>query len=135
MGLHALGAARRSLRATIVTSVIVVAATIVGALTGGTLGTMRCVAAASWIGTIVFWWQFRLGLHDSGIATDRPGRSLTKLAGRPLGFCARKMGPQGILRMRHPHGQTINLPEGVAAVSTGPRPNVAPDRDLGTSLG
>ena len=41
VGLHALGAARRSLRAVIPTSVLVVAFAIVGAVTAGTLGTMR----------------------------------------------------------------------------------------------
>jgi O-antigen/teichoic acid export membrane protein len=66
IGLHALGAARRSLRAVIITSVLVIAGTLVGALTGGTLGTMRFIAAASWLGTLVTWWQFRQALPESG---------------------------------------------------------------------
>jgi O-antigen/teichoic acid export membrane protein len=66
IGLHALGAARRSLRAMIVSSVFIVVFAVVGAVSGGTLGTMRCVAAASWLGALVFWWQFRQGLHESG---------------------------------------------------------------------
>lgn len=66
LGLHALGAARRSLRAAILTSVLIVAFAIVGALMGGTLGTMRFAAGASWIGALVCWWQLRQALHESG---------------------------------------------------------------------
>ena len=66
IGLHALAAARRSLRAVILTSVLVVACSMVGAVTGGTIGTMRYYAAASWLGTLVCWWQFRQALHESG---------------------------------------------------------------------
>ncbi|MGO9295718.1 MAG: hypothetical protein ACLP52_17895, partial [Streptosporangiaceae bacterium] len=68
IGLHALGAARRSLRAVILTSVLVVACALVGAVTGGTLGTMRYYAAASWLGTLVCWWQLQQALHESGTA-------------------------------------------------------------------
>lgn len=66
LGLHALAAARRSLRTVIVASVLVVAAALLGALTGSTLGTVRFVAAASWLGTLVSWWQLRQALHESG---------------------------------------------------------------------
>ena len=65
LGLHALGAARRSLRAVILTSALVVACALVGAVTGGTLGTMRYAAAASWLGTLVSWWQLRQALRES----------------------------------------------------------------------
>jgi O-antigen/teichoic acid export membrane protein len=65
LGLHALGAARRSLRAVILTSVLQVSAGLVGAVTGGTLGTMRYIAVASWLGTLVSWWQLRRALHES----------------------------------------------------------------------
>jgi O-antigen/teichoic acid export membrane protein len=66
LGLHALGAARRSLRATVLTFVFVAVCALVGALIGGTLGTMRFAAAASWLGTLLSWWQLRQALHDSG---------------------------------------------------------------------
>ena len=66
VGLHALGAARRSLRAVLLTSVLVVACSLVGAMTGGTIGTLRYYAAASWLGTLVCWWQFQQALHESG---------------------------------------------------------------------
>ena len=66
IGLHALGAARRSLRAVTLSSVLIVTCTLVGALTGGTLGTMRYAAAASWLGTLISWWQLRQALLESG---------------------------------------------------------------------
>ena len=66
IGLHALGAARRSLRAVILSSVLIVTCALVGALTGGTLGTMRYAAAASWLGTLISWWQLRQALLESG---------------------------------------------------------------------
>jgi O-antigen/teichoic acid export membrane protein len=66
LGLHALGAARRSLRATLFVSALIVVSALVGAKTGGTLGTMRAVAGTAWVGTLVAWWQFRQALlHDS----------------------------------------------------------------------
>jgi O-antigen/teichoic acid export membrane protein len=68
VGLHALGAARRSLRAVIITAVLVVAGSLLGAATGGTVGTMRYYAAASWLGTLVCWWQYQQALHESGTA-------------------------------------------------------------------
>jgi len=66
MGMLALGAARRSLRATIVTTVLIVACALVGAVTGGTLGSMHFAAAGSWVGTLVTWWQLRQALRESG---------------------------------------------------------------------
>jgi len=65
MGMLALGAARRSLRATIVTTVLIVTCALIGAVAGGTLGSMRCAAAGSWVGTLVSWWQLRQALHES----------------------------------------------------------------------
>ena len=65
LGLHALGVARRSLRAVILASGLVVVSALLGALTGSTLDTMRFIAAASWLGTLVSWWQLRQALHES----------------------------------------------------------------------
>jgi O-antigen/teichoic acid export membrane protein len=65
VGLHALGAARRSLRAVILTSGLILACALLGAVTGGTLGSLRFAAAASWVGTVLSWWHLRQALQDS----------------------------------------------------------------------
>jgi O-antigen/teichoic acid export membrane protein len=85
LGLHSLGAARRSLRAVILASVLVVASALVGAMAGSTLDIMRYVAAASWLGTLVSWWQLRQALHESG-TVPVPGW----LWPRPTGGSSRK---------------------------------------------
>jgi O-antigen/teichoic acid export membrane protein len=64
-GLHALGAARRSLRSMIIVSVTYLACSLAGAAVGGTIGTMRGAAAAAWIGMLISWWQFRAALRES----------------------------------------------------------------------
>jgi O-antigen/teichoic acid export membrane protein len=67
IGMHALGAARRSLRTMLLTSVLVVAAGILGAEIAGALGMVSFAAAASGIGMLVSWWQLRQALleHDT----------------------------------------------------------------------
>jgi O-antigen/teichoic acid export membrane protein len=67
IGLHALGVARRSLRAVLLTSALVVVAALTGALTDGTTGTMWCAAGASWVGTLVCWRELRHALDDHGV--------------------------------------------------------------------
>jgi O-antigen/teichoic acid export membrane protein len=66
IGLHALGAARRSMRATLITSGVVVAGAVVGAVTAGTLGTLLFVAGGTWFGAVLSWLEFRQAMHDSG---------------------------------------------------------------------
>jgi len=65
VGLHALGAAKRSLRSTIITSVISVTFALVGAVVAGVPGTLYFAAVGSWLGTLISWYQFRQALHDS----------------------------------------------------------------------
>jgi O-antigen/teichoic acid export membrane protein len=65
LGLTGLGAARRNLRASIFNAVLLLACGLVGAVTGGTLGTMRWYAAASWLAALVTWWQLRHALQES----------------------------------------------------------------------
>jgi hypothetical protein len=64
-GLHALGAAHRSLRAMIIASVVYVACSLVGAALGGAAGTVDGAAVATWVGALAFWWHFRNALHNS----------------------------------------------------------------------
>ena len=47
------------------TSALTLAGALVGALTAGTLGTMRFAAVGAWLGTLLFWWQLRQTLHES----------------------------------------------------------------------
>jgi O-antigen/teichoic acid export membrane protein len=66
--LHALGAAKRSLRAAVLTSAIYVVCALVGAVADGALGSIRGAALGTWIGALVYWWQLRAALRESGHA-------------------------------------------------------------------
>ena len=72
-GLHALGAARRSLRAMIITSAISLAFSLVGAFFGGAAGAVRGGALAAWIGAVLWWWYLRAGLRESTEVPDGSG--------------------------------------------------------------
>jgi O-antigen/teichoic acid export membrane protein len=64
-GLHALGAARRSLRAMVVASVAYVIFGVLGAALLGPPGAIEGTAIAAWIGAFLFWWELRSALRDS----------------------------------------------------------------------
>ena len=64
-GLHALGAARRSLRVAIISSVLLVACSLAGAFAGGAAGTVRGAALAAWLGALLAWWQLRVAMKES----------------------------------------------------------------------
>lgn len=80
-GLHALGAARRSLRAMIIASALSVAGALAGAMADGAVGTVRGLAVATWLGTLVFWRELRAALRESEVFSQR---SLLR-PGRPAG--------------------------------------------------
>jgi O-antigen/teichoic acid export membrane protein len=63
-GLHALAAAKRSVRAMVIASGLYVVFGIAGALAAGAVGAMEGAAAATWIGAVVFWAQMRAALRD-----------------------------------------------------------------------
>jgi O-antigen/teichoic acid export membrane protein len=63
-GLHALGAAKRSVSAMIYGSALSVVLSLAGALTYGAEGTMIGTAVAAWIMALLFWFQFRKALRD-----------------------------------------------------------------------
>ncbi len=69
-GLHALGAARRSLRAMVFASLLYLGCGLVGALQGGALGTTRGVALATWIGALLWWRQLRVAMREHQIPTS-----------------------------------------------------------------
>ena len=72
-GLHALGVARRSLRAMILSSTLFVVCGLAGAAIGGAFGTMCGAAVASWLGALVFWLQLRVALRERGNAAGQRG--------------------------------------------------------------
>ena len=74
VGLHALGAARRSLRAMLIWSALFVVLSLGGAIAGDALGTIGGTpgglvgaidgtALSSWIGALLFWWELRAELR------------------------------------------------------------------------
>lgn len=73
-GLHALGAARRSLKWSVLLAIPYLGCSLVGAAEGGSSGTMWGSAASAWIGVLVLWWQFRAGLMDYGDVPRRAPR-------------------------------------------------------------
>jgi O-antigen/teichoic acid export membrane protein len=81
IGMHALGASRRSMRSAVASTVIVVICALVGAELGGTEGTLRYAAAAAWLGVVISWLQLRRALHESSSAPV-PGWMWPRAAGR-----------------------------------------------------
>ena len=65
-GLHALGAARRSLRVMVIASAVSVILSIAGAAVAGAAGAMAGFAAGSWIGALFWWRQLHTALRESG---------------------------------------------------------------------
>jgi O-antigen/teichoic acid export membrane protein len=65
-GLHALGAARRSLRAMAITAVLAVVGALAGAVADGAIGTVTGMAVAAWISVPVFWWELRAAMREYG---------------------------------------------------------------------
>ena len=78
-GLHALGAAKRSLRAMVQASALFLVAGLAGAVTDGTVGTMRGAAFAGCAGALMFWWQLRGALREHASVPEGnwfwPGRT------------------------------------------------------------
>ena len=65
-GLHALAAARRSLRMIVLTAVLYIIASIVGAAVWGTAGTVWGAAVSAWIGAAYGWWQLGIAQREVG---------------------------------------------------------------------
>jgi hypothetical protein len=97
-GLHALGAARRSLRAMLLSSAVFLGCGLVGAYFGGATGTVRGSAIATWIGAMLWWWQLGVAMRESGkvppaklVFFPRSGGPHRRLA--RLGMPSRTKGP------------------------------------------
>ena len=82
-GLHSLGAARRSLRAAVITSVAFVLFAVVGAVEGGAVGTMYGTAIALWAGAAWYWWELSRALRESGKLTCATSREPAGTDARP----------------------------------------------------
>src|SRR5262249_39467004 len=84
-GLHALGAARRGLRAVVLGSAAYVVCTLVGAVEGGAVGTVLGAAVAAWFGVLLSWWQLRAALRESGHVPAGYKFSSRRMRGRHRG--------------------------------------------------
>lgn len=82
-GLHALGAAKRSLGSMLLQSGLYLVLGIAGAYVDGATGVILGTAISSWIGAVVWWWQLRVAVrnHLAELANDAGA----KLGGRPQG--------------------------------------------------
>ncbi len=67
LGLHALGAARRSLRATVVAAGAYVGCSLIGAGAAGAAGAVTGGAVAMWLGAFVFWRALRIAFRESDV--------------------------------------------------------------------
>ena len=65
-GLHALGAARRSLRLILFMSVLYVVGSMVGAVADGAAGTVWGAAVSQWIAAVYGWWLLQAALQEAG---------------------------------------------------------------------
>jgi O-antigen/teichoic acid export membrane protein len=65
VGLHALAAARRSLRTVLIGAALSAGLSIAGAAIGGAAGAIEGTATAAWILVLVVWWQLRAALRES----------------------------------------------------------------------
>jgi O-antigen/teichoic acid export membrane protein len=64
--LHALAAARRSLRAAVYNSVSLLVLSLVGAGVAGMTGSIYGAAVGTWIGAVYCWWQVRGAVREHG---------------------------------------------------------------------
>jgi O-antigen/teichoic acid export membrane protein len=73
-GMHALGAARYSLRAMVVSSALMVVGALGGAALAGDVGTMYGSAIGTWSGAVVYWWFWRRALREADGQSSASGR-------------------------------------------------------------
>lgn len=112
-GLHALGAARRSLRAMVVASVLFLGSGLIGAYVGGAVGTVRGAAIATWAGALVWWWQLRVAMRES----DKIPEQSVKWSGGGAGR-RRRYARSGRRWRRLGLGRDTNSPQQVRVVQS-----------------
>jgi O-antigen/teichoic acid export membrane protein len=64
VGLHALAAARRSVRAMLLGAVAFVVFSLLGAAVDKAVGTVSGAAVGAWVGALINWWEFRAAWRD-----------------------------------------------------------------------
>jgi O-antigen/teichoic acid export membrane protein len=78
--MHAIGNAKRSMRAAVLTSILLLVGSLIGAYAGGALGAMRGAAIASWTGTLIYWWQLRVALRERTVpASEEPPQNIAQV--------------------------------------------------------
>src|SRR5262249_25468121 len=100
-GLHAMGAAKRSLRVAVITSVISLTLAFTGAALGSMLLTLYLVAGAAFVSTVLSWLQLRTAYEEipavpvsSQMSARLRGRHQQKpAAARPQRFAAAEAPP------------------------------------------
>ena len=70
MGLHALGAAHRSMRAMIIASAVFIVCSVAGAALGGAPGTAQGAAVATWLSAVLYWWELVAACRESDQVPD-----------------------------------------------------------------
>ena len=115
-GLRALGSSRRSLRAMIFSSVVLVVLSVAGAATGGALGTVRATAVAGGFAVLAWWWQLRAALREADIASA----SLGLVSGQPAG--RHRMPPSPARAAAAPAVAPAPLPRRRPGPSRSPQP-------------
>jgi len=81
VGLHALGVARRSMRAMLITSVLFLVLGLAGAFAFGAVGAVAGSAISSWVGAVLFWLEMRAALRErrEQLASGTRAGSATRL--------------------------------------------------------
>ena len=83
-GLHALAAARRSLRVMLIVTVASVVLGLAGAAAGGAFWAMTGLAAGPWVGVFITWRQLRIAMREYSAEPARTAsRSATSAERRP----------------------------------------------------
>jgi len=106
-GLHAMGAANRSMRLALASAVIGLSVVFAGCLLGSILVTLYLIAAYSWFSAMLWWWQFRRAMHESGTIRsaknlgDTPVTAVAVSRPVPAGSYVRGT-PQGPLQAARP---------------------------------
>jgi O-antigen/teichoic acid export membrane protein len=104
-GLHALGAAKRSLRAMVLTSLMYLVFSVLGVYLDGAVGAVWGAALVTWIGTALWWRQLYTAMHEAGHwVPERARRGLSGLIrpGLPVPQAAATVGAPDEYRISPP---------------------------------